>query len=189
MLRPTAGRVEVLGVAPQRGGAELRACIGYLPGELAMVGRRTAGDLLDHLVRLRDGAGRERIGPLAARFRLDLDRRIGSLSKGNRQKIGVVQAFMHAPELLILDEPTATGRRAVALAVAAGLAVLAFVLDALGPMLEAGWMTAVSPFSWYLAENPLTEGWDPQGLALLAVVPVVSAAVAFVTFERRDLGV
>jgi ABC-2 type transport system ATP-binding protein len=106
LLRPTEGRAEVFGVTPERGGPDLRSRIGYLPGELAMAGRSSAGTLLQHLADLRGGAGRERIGPLAERFGLDLTRPIRGLSKGNKQKVGVVQAFMHAPELLILDEPT-----------------------------------------------------------------------------------
>jgi ABC-2 type transport system ATP-binding protein len=106
LLRPTAGRAEVLGTSPLVGGAALRARIGYLPGELAMSGRRTAGEALRYLAALRGGAGAERIGPLAERFGLDLDRPIRGLSKGNKQKVGVVQAFMHRPELLVLDEPT-----------------------------------------------------------------------------------
>lgn len=105
-LRPTAGRAEVLGVTPRDGGPALRARIGYLPGELTMQGRATAGDLLAHLAQVRGGAGASRIGPLAERFGLDLGKPIRSLSKGNKQKVGVVQAFMHAPELLVLDEPT-----------------------------------------------------------------------------------
>ncbi len=105
-LRPTAGRAEVLGVTPQDGGPHLRARIGYLPGELAMTGRATARELLRHLTHLRRGAGAERIDPLAERFSLDLDRPIRSLSKGNKQKVGVIQAFLHRPEVLILDEPT-----------------------------------------------------------------------------------
>ena len=106
LLRPTAGRAEVLGSTPAAGGPALRARLGYLPGELAMSGRRTAGQLLRYLARLRGGAGTDGIGPLAERFGLDLDRPIRGLSKGNKQKVGVVQAFMHRPELLILDEPT-----------------------------------------------------------------------------------
>lgn len=90
---------------------------------------------------------------------------------------------------LALSVGAATGRRPLALGSVAGTAVLAFVLDAIGPTLDAGWMTAISPFSWYLEDSPLSDGWDPQGLLLLAAVPVVSAAVAFVTFERRYLGV
>jgi ABC-2 type transport system ATP-binding protein len=106
LLRPTSGRVEVLGTQPKEGGAALRSRIGYLPGELSMAGSQTAGDALRYLARLRGGSGSERIGPLAERFGLDLDRPIRGLSKGNKQKVGIVQAFMHAPELLILDEPT-----------------------------------------------------------------------------------
>ncbi|HYO85679.1 MAG TPA: ABC transporter ATP-binding protein [Dermatophilaceae bacterium] len=105
LLRPTAGWVEVLGTAPRAGGAALRARIGYLPGELSMDGSDTAGEALQYLARLR-GSGASRIGPLAERFGLDLDRPIRGLSKGNKQKVGVVQAFMHEPELLVLDEPT-----------------------------------------------------------------------------------
>ncbi|HSJ45620.1 MAG TPA: ABC transporter ATP-binding protein [Euzebyales bacterium] len=106
LLRPTEGRAEVLGTSPAGGGPALRARIGYIPGELAMSGRRTAGQLLRYLSRLRGGAGDDGIGPLAERFGLDLDRPIRGLSKGNKQKVGVVQAFMHRPELLILDEPS-----------------------------------------------------------------------------------
>ena len=105
-LRPTAGHAEVLGMTPRAGGAGLRTRIGSLPGELTMSGRATAGELLAHLARLRAGAGAARIGPLAERLDLDLTRPIRGLSKGNKQKVGVIQAFMHEPELLILDEPT-----------------------------------------------------------------------------------
>lgn len=116
---------------------------------------------------------------------MDLEVGMTELAAGTAGLLLLVLGF----GTLALAVGAATGRRAAALGATAGLAVLMFVLDALGPTLEAGWMTAVSPFSWYLGESPLTEGWDPQGLLLLAIVPVVSAAVAFVTFERRDLGV
>lgn len=106
LLRPTAGHAEVFGVTPAQGGPLLRTRLGYLPGELVTQGRRTAGEFLHHLARLRGGRGHERIDSLAERFGLDLDRPIRGLSKGNKQKVGVVQAFMHTPELLILDEPT-----------------------------------------------------------------------------------
>jgi ABC-2 type transport system ATP-binding protein len=106
LLRPTAGRVEVLGADPRSAGPELRSRIGYLPGELAMAGNQTAGEALHYLARLRNRNGTDRIKPLAERFGLDLTRPIRGLSKGNKQKVGIVQAFMAAPELLILDEPT-----------------------------------------------------------------------------------
>ena len=105
-LRPTDGHAELLGTTPRAGSGPLRARIGYLPGELTMTGRATAGDLLHHLAALRGGAGTTAIVPLAQRLDLDLTRPIRGLSKGNKQKVGVIQAFMHDPELLILDEPT-----------------------------------------------------------------------------------
>jgi ABC-2 type transport system ATP-binding protein len=106
LLRPTSGEVEIFDESPRDGGPRQRERIGYLPGELHLRGRATAGRLLRDLARLRGGAGRDRIEPLAERFLLDLDRPIRSLSKGNKQKVGVVQAFMHEPDLLVLDEPT-----------------------------------------------------------------------------------
>lgn len=106
LLRPTTGTAQVLGVAPAVGGPALRARIGYLPGELVTQGRRTTGSLLRHLAALRGGSGTAAIEGLAERFGLDLGRPIHGLSKGNKQKIGVIQALMHDPELLILDEPT-----------------------------------------------------------------------------------
>ncbi len=106
LLRPTAGHVAVLGEDPRAGGAQLRSRIGYLPGELLLDGTATARQLLEHLADVRGGRGSVRIEPLAERFRLELDRPIRTLSKGNKQKVGVIQALMHRPELALLDEPT-----------------------------------------------------------------------------------
>ncbi len=106
LLRPDAGTAQVFGQAPAEGGPALRRRIGYLPGELAMKGPVRAGDHLQHLAALRGGRGRDRIDALAERFQLDLTRPLRTLSKGNKQKVGVIQAFMHEPELLVLDEPT-----------------------------------------------------------------------------------
>jgi ABC-2 type transport system ATP-binding protein len=106
LLRPTDGVAEVFGRPPTDRGPELRSRIGYLPGELAMSGAVSAREHLHHLAALRGGRGRGRIAALAERFTLDLERPIRTLSKGNKQKVGVIQAFMHEPDLLILDEPT-----------------------------------------------------------------------------------
>jgi ABC-2 type transport system ATP-binding protein len=106
LLRPSSGAVSVLGVSPSAGGPALRARVGYLPGELHLTGTRTAGGILAHLARLRGGRGADRIPELARALQLDLERPVRGLSKGNKQKVGVVQAFMHQPELLVLDEPT-----------------------------------------------------------------------------------
>lgn len=81
----------------------------------------------------------------------------------------------------------ATGRRSTAIAVGSGVAVVAFMLDAIGPSIEAGWMTAISPFSWYLGNSPLQEGFDITGLLLLALVPVIASALGLRVFLRRDL--
>lgn len=81
----------------------------------------------------------------------------------------------------------ATGRRAVALGAAAGLAVLAYVFNAIGPLLDADWMLAVSPFSWYLDADPLVEGLAWWRIALLAGLSIVFGAFGYVRFLRRDL--
>ena len=106
LIRPTSGRVELLGGDPHRDGVALRRRVGYLPGDFLVDGRQSVDELLTYLGNLRGGVPRARITALAGRLDLDLGVKIRSLSKGNRQKVAVVQAFMHQPELLILDEPT-----------------------------------------------------------------------------------
>jgi ABC-2 type transport system ATP-binding protein len=106
LIRPTSGRAVVLGSEPRRGGAALRRRIGYLAGDPALYRKMTGRQLLTYLGHLR---GLDGLGPadaLAQRLELDLSRPIGDLSRGNRQKVAVVQAFMHSPQLLVLDEPT-----------------------------------------------------------------------------------
>ena len=104
LIRPTSGSARVLGRDPRD--VTLRRRIGYLAGDFVVDGRQTGRELLTFLGNLRGGVPHSTINEFAARLDLDLGRRIKNLSKGNRQKIGVIQAFMHAPELLILDEPT-----------------------------------------------------------------------------------
>jgi ABC-2 type transport system ATP-binding protein len=106
LIRPTSGDVIVLGDRPRDGGVALRRRIGYLPGELSMDARITAGALLRHMADLNGAREPGRIENLAERLGLDLSRQVRSLSKGNKQKVGLVQAFAHRPELLVLDEPT-----------------------------------------------------------------------------------
>ena len=106
LIRATSGTVSVLGLDPRADGVALRRRIGYLAGDFVVDGRQTSRQLLTYLANLRGGVPAARIADLADRLGLELDRRISGLSKGNRQKAGLVQAFMHAPELLILDEPT-----------------------------------------------------------------------------------
>ena len=106
IIRPTAGELKVLGSVPRRSGIALRRRIGYLPGELKLAERIQGGTLLRHLAQISGPVEPSRIETLAERLGLDLSRPVRALSKGNRQKLGLIQAFMHRPELLILDEPT-----------------------------------------------------------------------------------
>jgi ABC-2 type transport system ATP-binding protein len=106
LIRPTGGAAAVLGQDPRDGGPALRRRLGYLAGDFIVDGGQSSRELLTHLAHLRGGVAQQRIEHMADRLDLDLRVRITSLSKGNRQKVGLVQAFMHEPELLILDEPT-----------------------------------------------------------------------------------
>ncbi|MEU8231125.1 ABC transporter ATP-binding protein [Actinoplanes sp. NPDC048967] len=106
LIRATSGTVRVLGLDPRAAGVALRRRIGHLAGDFVVDGRQTSRQLLTYLGNLRGGVPAARIAELADRLGLELDRQIRGLSKGNRQKAGVIQAFMHSPELLVLDEPT-----------------------------------------------------------------------------------
>ncbi|QIM17035.1 ABC transporter ATP-binding protein [Leucobacter insecticola] len=106
IVRPTSGSVSVFGIDPREGGPALRRRIGYLPGELILDGRSTGRQLLKHYASISGPVRAGRIEELAARFDVPLDRSTHKLSKGNKQKLGLIQAFMHEPDLLVLDEPT-----------------------------------------------------------------------------------
>lgn len=106
IIRPTSGTARVLGTDPRTGGADLRRRIGYVPGELRMEGRATGRRLLDFYASVSGPVKPGRIEQLAERLSCDLSRSVRTLSKGNKQKLGLIQAFMHEPPLLILDEPT-----------------------------------------------------------------------------------
>ncbi|MEV0593848.1 ABC transporter ATP-binding protein [Nonomuraea cavernae] len=104
VIRPTRGHVRVLGADSRE--AAVRRRIGYLPGDLALEEREPGRAYLEFLGRVRGGVPGSRIDALAERLDADLSVPMRKLSKGNRQKIGLIQAFMHEPEFLILDEPT-----------------------------------------------------------------------------------
>ena len=105
-IRPTSGTVRIFGMDPRREGVKVHRRVGYLPGELALYERMTGEGFLRAFAELRGDVEPGRIAELADRLDLDLSRRIHELSHGNKQKIGLVQAFMHRPDLLVLDEPT-----------------------------------------------------------------------------------
>jgi ABC-2 type transport system ATP-binding protein len=105
LIHPTAGSARLLGLDSRRDSVAVRRRVGNLPGDFGFGREATGRRALDLLARLR-GVGTDRAADLAARFHADLDRRLGELSRGNRQKVGLILASFHRPELLILDEPT-----------------------------------------------------------------------------------
>jgi ABC-2 type transport system ATP-binding protein len=106
-IRPTAGRASILGLDTHERSVEIRRHIGYVPGDLAMYPNLTGRDTLTYFANLRGGVDWSYIGQLADRLHADLDKKVGDLSSGNRQKVGVIQAFMNKPQVLIMDEPSA----------------------------------------------------------------------------------
>ncbi|XSG74517.1 ATP-binding cassette domain-containing protein [Herpetosiphon llansteffanensis] len=105
-IRPTSGSAQIFGLDSQRDSLAIHQKISYLPGELVMYEKMTGREMLDYFAQLRGNVSQQAIKQLAERLELDLKRPIRMLSKGNKQKVGLVQAFMGQPELLILDEPT-----------------------------------------------------------------------------------
>jgi ABC-2 type transport system ATP-binding protein len=105
LIHPTSGSATILGLDSRSDAVRIRQQVGYLPGEFVTYEKLTVRDLLEYFTNLR-GGDLEKARVLADRFSLDLSRKIGELSRGNRQKVGLVQAFMNDPRLLVLDEPT-----------------------------------------------------------------------------------
>ena len=106
LQRPTSGRARLLGRDVATDGLEIRRHTGYLPGDLELFPRLTGRQHITWFGRVRGLRDLSRAQQLMDRFEVVADRPVRELSKGNRQKIGLVLAFMHDPELLILDEPT-----------------------------------------------------------------------------------
>ena len=105
-LFPTEGSAKVLGLDIINDSIEIRKRTGYLPGDLDMYQTMTAREFLTYFANLRGVDATRNMLLLADRFNLDVDRKISDYSSGNRQKVGIVNAFMHEPELYVLDEPT-----------------------------------------------------------------------------------
>ena len=106
LIRPTEGRAEILGMDTHEETVEIRNHIGYVPGDLAMYPNLTGRDTLTYFANLRGGVDWSYVVELAERLSVDLDVKVGDYSSGNRQKVGIIQAFMNRPQVLVMDEPS-----------------------------------------------------------------------------------
>ena len=106
LIRPTRGDARVFGLDATRDAVAIHRRIGYVPGEFALYDRLTGKQTLEYFANLRGGVDAAYQRSLIERFELDPTRRFREYSKGNKQKVGVIIALQHRPELLILDEPT-----------------------------------------------------------------------------------
>ena len=106
LIRPTSGRAEVFGIETTRDPVAIHRRVGYLPGEFDLYDRLTGADTIEYFANLRGGVDRAYVADLIERLDLDPSRRFKEYSRGNKQKVGLVVALQHRPDLLILDEPT-----------------------------------------------------------------------------------
>jgi len=106
LLFPDSGTARIAGLDCWQQSVDVKRVLGYLPGELAFDPNLTGGQILAYYANLRGGVDRAYLARLVSRLDLDTSRRFRQYSHGNKQKVGLIQAFMHRPRLLILDEPT-----------------------------------------------------------------------------------
>lgn len=104
-IRPTAGSCRILGLDSRADSVEIKRLLGFLPADLALYPNLTGRRTIQYFANLRGGVEWSRVDELARRFDADLDRKVGEYSSGNRQKVGLILAFMHNPRVVILDEP------------------------------------------------------------------------------------
>ncbi len=107
LIRPTSGRAEVFGIETTVDPVAIHRRIGYLPGEFDLYDRLTGAQTIEYFANLRGGVDPRYAAELIEKIDLDPSRKFKEYSKGNKQKVGLVVALQHRPDLLILDEPTA----------------------------------------------------------------------------------
>ena len=105
-LTPSDGEIRIFGLDSVRNSVAIKNHIGYLAGDISLYDSMSGYQLLKYLTRLGKNTNWDYVNDLSTRLQISLQAKIGTLSKGNKQKIGLIQAFMHQPKLLILDEPT-----------------------------------------------------------------------------------
>tara|TARA_B100000686_G_scaffold172299_1_gene179533 strand:- start:703 stop:1614 length:912 start_codon:yes stop_codon:yes gene_type:complete len=106
-IKPTDGKITINGLDSKKDYLKIRKLIGYLPGEFSIYDNLNGEQYIKHILHLRKKSDKlSNLEILASRFDLDLSKKSKNLSKGNKQKIGIIQAFCHDPEIIILDEPT-----------------------------------------------------------------------------------
>ncbi|WP_201280749.1 ABC transporter ATP-binding protein [Paenibacillus lutrae] len=105
-VNPSSGKASIHGLDCRRNAAQIQKNLGYLPGEIAFYDNMTGIQFLTFIDELRGRKDHLRRDQLMARFELESDRKIRKMSKGMKQKVGLIAAFMHDPAVLILDEPT-----------------------------------------------------------------------------------
>jgi ABC-2 type transport system ATP-binding protein len=106
LIRPTLGSAHIFGLDCARDSVAVKRKVGYMPGDMPQWGSMRGKEVVSYLGGMRGGADPKTVRNIAERFELDLGRRFREYSSGNKKKLGIVLAFMHKPELLILDEPT-----------------------------------------------------------------------------------
>jgi ABC-2 type transport system ATP-binding protein len=106
LIHPSRGSAQIFGLDTRRDSVAIRRRLGNLPGELALWNHMTGWELVDYLGGLRGGVDKDYVAELASRLDMDMHRKVKACSSGMKRKLGLIQALMHKPDLLILDEPT-----------------------------------------------------------------------------------